>query len=122
MVLVDTSVWVDHLRSGEDGLARLLNAGRVWTHPMILGELACGHIRNRSQVLGLLDSLPKVKEATHKEALLFLEKNELMGNGIGWVDIHLLAATAITGECRVWTRDKRLSNIASKLGLGVEID
>ncbi len=97
MVLVDTSVWVRHLRQGELNLERLLNDGEVMFHPFVVGELACGNMRNRTEILSLLQILPLVTEAKHEEVLQFIEQNHLMGKGIGYIDIHLCASTVLTG-------------------------
>jgi predicted nucleic acid-binding protein len=118
MILVDTSVWVDHLRGTDAQLAELLTRGAVGMHPMIVGELACGNLRNRTELLGLWRNLPHIVPATDHEALDFLEQNRLMGKGIGWIDIHLLAAVALHGDASLWTRDKRLAGLAAALGLG----
>ncbi len=118
MVLVDTSVWVDHLRAGDAALIALLQTGRVCCHPMILGELACGYLQNRRQVLGLLGDLSACVEATHDEVLQLIDRHALMGKGIGFVDAHLLAACLLTNNARLWTRDKRLAGVAQSLGLG----
>ncbi len=117
MVLVDTSVWVDHLRTGDATLVALLQAGRVCCHPMILGELACGNLQNRHQVLGLLGDLSACVEATHDEVLHMIERHALMGKGIGFVDAHLMAGCMLTGDTQLWTRDKCLASIAQSLGL-----
>ena len=116
MILVDTSIWVDHLRAGDDGLAAALERGLVFTHPFIVGELACGRIRNRQEVLGLLRSLPVVPVATDDEALQYIDSHQLMGRGIGYVDVHLLASTALADGPRLWTRDRRLAEVANELG------
>ena len=117
MILVDTSVWIDHLRATDEGLAESLDAGMVCTHPFVVGELACGKLRNRREVLALLRALPSAPVATDEEALEFIERRGLMGRGIGYVDIHLLAATALAGSDRLWTRDRRLAAVAEELGL-----
>ncbi len=117
MILVDTSVWIGHLRGREPGLAAELNAGRVLMHPFVLGELACGNLRNRRELLGLIRGLPAAPVATDDEALVYLERNALMGRGIGWVDVHLLAAVALNGTASLWTRDNRLSAVAEELSL-----
>ncbi|MDA8163796.1 MAG: type II toxin-antitoxin system VapC family toxin [Desulfobacteraceae bacterium] len=117
MILVDTSVWIDHLRAGDDGLAALLAGNRVLTHPFVIGELACGNLRNRGEVLGLARKLPRVVAATDEEVLFFIERHELMGRGIGYIDAHLLAAVTLAGSTRLWTRDKRLYEIGASLGL-----
>lgn len=118
MILVDTSVWVDHLRAGEETLAALLNGSRVLMHPFVLGELACGNLRNRDEVLGLLKDLPQATVARDEEVLFFIERHTLMGRGIGYVDAHLLAAVSLDGGAQLWTRDKRLRSVAQALNLG----
>lgn len=117
MILVDTSVWVDHLRHGDEILAQWLARGQVCIHPMITGELACGYLQNREQLISLWQNLPGAIEATHHEALFFLESHDLMGKGIGFVDLHLLTSTQLTPDTRLWTRDKRLAGIAQSLGI-----
>lgn len=117
MVLIDTSVWIDYLRNGDDRLAHLLSQGQVCIHPMIIGEIACGHLKNREELIDLLQHLPHVTEASHDEALFFLDGQQLMGKGIGWVDVHLLAATLLSNNVSLWTNDKRLVRIAEKLGV-----
>ena len=117
MILVDTSVWVDHLRDGTPALAAALEQGRVLMHPFVLGELACGNLKNRSEVLQLLGELPAAPMATDPEALDFIERRALMGRGIGYVDVHLLASVALAGTSQLWTRDKRLAAVAADLEL-----
>lgn len=117
MILVDTSIWIDHLRKTEAQLVQLLGKCEVLMHPFIIGELACGNLQNRQQILMLLENLPKAKQASDVEVLYFIEKNQLMGYGIGYVDAHLFASTAITHEAKIWTRDKRLSRVANSLSL-----
>lgn len=114
MILVDTSVWVDHLRQGLPLLHDLLEAGEVTTHPFIIGELACGNLANRQEILGLLAMLPQVKQATHDEALHLVEAHRLQGRGVGWIDVHLLAS-AFLGHVPLWTRDRRLDEVARML-------
>lgn len=116
MILVDTSVWIDHLRHGDAELTAALQAGQVDMHPFVVGELACGSLRARAEVLGLLQALPQLPMATEKEVLFFMDTHALMGRGIGYVDMHLLAAVQL-GAKRLWTRDKRLHAIAAELGL-----
>lgn len=120
MILVDTSVWVDHLRTNDEDLVALLKANRVVTHPFVIGELACGSLRNRKEVLRLLRDLPKMPVAHDDEALFFIERHALMGRGMGYIDAHLLAATTLADPARLWTRDKRLKKIAMTLALGHE--
>jgi len=117
MILVDTSVWVDHLRDGTTALAAALEQGRVLTHPFVLGELACGNLKNRGEVLQLLGELPAAPMATDPEALDFIERRALMGRGIGYVDVHLLASVALAGTAQLWTQDKRLAAVAADLEL-----
>ena len=116
MMLVDTSVWIDHLRQGDAELAAALQAGQVGAHPFVVGELACGNLRARAEVLGLLQSLPPLAVATDKEVLFFMDEHALMGRGIGYVDVHLLASARLGGAL-LWTRDQRLHAIATELGL-----
>ena len=117
MVLVDTSIWVDHLRSTNTGLAGLLDHGQVLIHPMVIGELACGNLHNRHTLIALLHKLPHAAEATHSEALHCLEHNRLMGKGVGWIDIHLLASVLLTPDASLWTKDRRLHAVAGELEL-----
>lgn len=116
MVLVDTSVWVSHLREGNAELGRLLNDADVVCHPFIVGELACGNLRNRSEILSLLQALPMVILAEHEEVMQFIENYRLMGKGLGYVDVHLLASALMTGV-PIWTLDKRLGEASTKLRL-----
>ena len=115
-MLVDTSVWVDHLRQNEPVLALLLERLEVECHPFIVGELALGSMQQRSEILTLLHSLPQLHIATHDEVLAFVDRHKLAGSGIGWVDAHLLASAAINHTV-LWTKDKRLSNVAEALSL-----
>ena len=118
-MLVDTSVWIDHLRHGDSELAAALGAGHVDMHPFVVGEVACGNLRARTEVLGLLLALPPIAVATDNEVLFFIDEHELMGRGgvgIGYVDAHLLASARL-GGVMLWTRDKRLHATAAELGL-----
>ena len=117
MILVDTSVWVDFLRVGNDRLADLLNASQVLTHPFIIGELACGNLRNRAEILSLLAALPRTAAATDSEVLFLVERRQLMGRGIGYIDAHLLASAVLSSAAEIWTRDKRLAALATDLGV-----
>lgn len=117
MILVDTSVWVDHLRTGSKGLAALLDAGTVLTHPFVVGELALGNLRQRETILDALSGLPFASVATDAEVLRFIERHALFGRGIGYVDAHLLAAVRLTAGAALWTNDKRLRSVADHLGL-----
>lgn len=114
MVLVDTSVWVSHLRDGNDELSTLLNDGRVLCHPLIVGELACGNLKDRAVILSFLELLPTSIEAEHEEVLSFIENNRLMGKGIGYVDAQLVASAVLTGV-PIWTLDKKLAQVADGL-------
>ena len=117
MVLVDTSVWVRHLREGDPDLEQLLNDGEAMCHPFIVGELACGNVRNRQEVLSLLQRLPVAIQARHEEILQFIEQNRLMGKGLGYIDVHLSASAVLTGV-PLWTYDKRLNETNEGLGIG----
>ncbi len=115
MILVDTSVWVDHLCRGDTALAIALNANTVAVHSLVIGELACGQLKARQQVLSLLASLPRLPPATDEEALYFLENYRLYGRGLGYIDVHLLAAASLHADARLWTRDRRLKAVAVEL-------
>jgi len=117
MILVDTSVWVDHLRRGDAALSRLLDTGSVLTHPFVIGELALGRLRQRGVVLGSLRALPRAETASDPEVLEFVERHALYATGIGYVDAHLLAATRLTPGASLWTRDGRLAAAAERLSL-----
>lgn len=116
MTLVDTSVWIDHFRRGNAELEQLLNAGVVLHHPLILGEIACGNLHHRAEILKLLSLLPQARLSEFDETIRFLELRKLFGLGLGWIDINLLASTQLTG-CRLWTLDKTLIRAAKSLGL-----
>ncbi len=120
MILVDTSIWVSHLRHGDPRLADLLDEGGVLIHPFVIGELACGNLKNRAEILSLLRALPSTAIAEHEESMLFIEGNGLMGRGLGYVDVHLLAAAVLSGV-RLWTNDKSLLKACTNLGLGCDI-
>ncbi|OGA69558.1 MAG: ribonuclease [Betaproteobacteria bacterium RIFCSPLOWO2_12_FULL_68_20] len=114
MVLVDTSVWVEHLRRGEARLAALLDAGEVLCHPLVVGELACGNLRRRGEILGLLGELPSLGMVSDEEVLAFIERNRLQGRGLGLIDVHLLASCAVA-RTSLWTFDARLKSAAAAL-------
>ena len=116
MTLVDTSVWVDHLRHGLPRLVALLEEGRVFRHPFVVGELACGQLGQRDRILQLLGTLPQAPAAGHEEALGLMRTHRLQGQGLGWIDVHLLAS-ALLGRCALWTLDKRLAAAAARLGV-----
>jgi predicted nucleic acid-binding protein len=115
MILVGASIWIDHLRSGNTRLTDLLDQSQVLAHPFVIGELACGNLRNRDEILKLLNDLPQSPVATPAEALNFIESHQLMGLGVGYIDIHLLTATALAENAMLWTGDKRLKTVASKM-------
>jgi predicted nucleic acid-binding protein len=122
MILVDTSVWVDHLRANEPLLASLLTQNRVLGHPFVRGELALGNLRQRETILSALDNLPQASLVFNDEVNYFIEKNALFGLGIGLVDAHLLASTQLMGNARLWTRDKRLQMAAERLNLAAAVE
>jgi hypothetical protein len=117
MILVDTSVWIDHFRAGDESLAALLDAGMVVTHPFVLGELALGNLRRREIVMEALSGLPCASPATDEEVLRFIDRHRLFGRGVGYVDVHLLAAARLSAGTSLWTKDKRLEGVAAELGL-----
>ena len=119
MILVDTSIWVDHLRASNRQLAALLEAGQVLAHPFVTGELALGRLRQRDLVLNALSDLPQAKVATDEEVRHFVDQHALFGVGIGHVDAHLLAAIRLTATAALWTRDKRLQVVADRLELAM---
>ncbi len=116
MILVDTSVWVDHLRKGDAQLAELLDGNAVVMHPFVTGEIACGSLADRSSVLELMSDLPPATIAEPQEVLDFIHRRSLHGKGLGYVDIHLLVSTILTDGVKLWTRDKRLRTAALQLG------
>lgn len=113
MILVDTSIWIRHLRESEPRLVELLDGGDVWTHEFVLGELACGSFQRR-ETLVHLQGLPCLRPALHAEVMLLLESFALFGSGIGWIDAHLVAAARIGGS-KIWTADRRMALVATKL-------
>ena len=115
MILVDTSVWIDHLHKAAPRLVDALEKEDVATHPFVIGEIACAEIKRRQEVLALLSTLPSSTVATDEEALRFIEHHRLMRKGIGYIDAHLLASVMLTNGATLWTRDKRLSVIAAQL-------
>jgi predicted nucleic acid-binding protein len=117
MTLVDTSIWIDHLRrSGDPQLIALLHKNNVWVHPWIVGEIACGNLAHRARVLRELQKLPQLSVARDHEVLLLIERRRLTGKGVGYIDAHLLTAALAQGA-RLWTRDTRLKNVAAALGI-----
>ena len=116
MVLLDTSVWIDHLRRGDARVASLLEAGDVVCHPLVVGELACGSLRQRHEILELLSALPHARHTSHDQILAFIEKHRLFGQGIGLIDVHLLWAVK-EGSHTLWTLDRGLRRSAERLGV-----
>ena len=119
MILVDTSVWIDHLRAGNEMLRRLLDRGLVLGHPFVTGELALGNLRQREMILAALAALPQASLASDGEVLHFIEEHALYGFGIGYVDAHLLAAARLMPGATLWTRDTRLRSAATRLDLAM---
>ena len=120
MILADTSVWIHHLRVGGDPrFVEALSSELICVHPFVIGEIACGNLRNRSGIMELLGHLSTIPRATDAEALAFIENRALMGRGIGLIDVHLLASAAIA-RIPIWTHDKRLAAVAAELQLGYE--
>ena len=117
MILVDTSVWVDHLHVGDEELAALLDDGEVLIHPFVIGELALGNVAERNHYLAMLDRLPRITSVTDEEVLQLVKRRQLFGRGIGFIDAHLLAALELTPEAVLWTRDRRLVEAANQMGL-----
>jgi len=114
VILVDTSVWINHLREGSHELRRLLTGGEVLCHPFIIGELACGTMKNRSEVLELLQALPYALVAEHDEVVKFVDDKKLYGHGLGWIDVHLLASASLS-KVAIWTTDRALKGAAVRL-------
>jgi len=119
MILVDTSIWISHLREGNRHLEELLLNAQVICHPFVIGELACCNIKNRNEIISLLKALPMAQEVDFDEFLFFIDQNHLMGKGIGFVDIHLLASAKLAGV-KLWTADKRLASAADQLKLAIK--
>ena len=116
MILVDTSVWIDHFHHSDEGLKELLLSNQVCIHPFVLGELSCGNIRNRKEVLSLLRTLKSIDLVLDEEVFLLTEERKLFGKGLGFIDMHLLAS-AMIHHVPIWTRDKSLKRIAIELGI-----
>jgi predicted nucleic acid-binding protein len=110
-------VWIDHFHHTGTQLVNLLHNERVLSHPFVIGELACGNLANRQTILALLKQLPRAPLASHDEVLTFIETRQLMGQGLGYIDAHLLAATMLAGDTVLWTNDKRLKKQATELAL-----
>lgn len=121
MILVDSSIWIDHLRKADPALVDLLDGDAVLVHPWIIGELALGHLLDRAEVIDDLQTLPEAVLAADFEVLEMIEKERIYGLGIGWVDAHLLASARLTTGARLWTRDRRLGAAAERLGLAANM-
>lgn len=117
MILADTSVWVDHLRAGNAFLSALLDTGEVLCHPFVIGAIAMGSLHRREMLLETFKRLPSAVVASHDEAMHLVETERLFGSGIGYLDVHLLASTRLTSDTKFWTRDRRLSDAAVRLGI-----
>lgn len=117
MILVDTSIWIDHLRAGDSELTELLNAGLVLAHPFIIGELALGSLKDRETVITAMQGLPQAPLAGHAEVMALIEARRLFSLGIGYVDAHLIAATLLAPGTKLWTRDRRLNAAAARIGV-----
>jgi len=120
VILVDTSIWIDHLRGGDNTLAALLAANQVLAHSWVIGEIALGHLAQRSEILGLLSNLPQAIVGTPVEVMTLVERQRLYGPGIGYVGAQLLASTRLTAHAQLWTRDARLATAAVRLGCAVD--
>jgi len=118
VIFVDTSVWIDHFRKPSSRLAALLRDEEVLIHPLVIGEIACGNLKNRTEIIGLLHALPQTRKADDEEILFFIEQHGLNGRGIGLIDVHLLASCLLS-SCLLWTSDKRLKAVAQHLGVDV---
>ena len=121
MILVDTSVWIDHLRANDERLSQLLMDGQVLVHPFVTGELALGNLKNRDEVLMMMQDLPQATVATVAEVLRLIKMQNLFGLGIGYIDAHLQASVLLVPGSRLWTRDKRLLSAATQLGISVNM-
>lgn len=117
MILVDTTIWADHFRTGLDILSDLLNRHQVLCHPFVIGEIMMGNPRNRQTIFESLQALPKARIADHEEVLAFVEQNKIYGTGVGYVDAHLLAAVRLTPPTTLWTTDRKMAGVAERLGL-----
>jgi hypothetical protein len=120
VILIDTSVWIEHLRGRGPDLSDVLETGQVLMHPFVLGELACGNLRNRQSLLEMLKDLPPGPVASDEEVLSYIEQHGLMGRGIGYIDVHLLASVVLAGAARLWTRDHKLAAVAADLSLAFD--
>jgi predicted nucleic acid-binding protein len=114
LILVDTSIWIDHFRSANRLLSELLDQEQVLVHPFVLGEIACGNLKNRKEIVALMQALPRAPRADDDQIPFFIEQRALMGRGVGLIDIHLLAS-CLMQPCLIWTADKRLQTVAREL-------
>ena len=121
MILVDTSVWIEHFRAASAMLSQLLDNGEVLGHPFVLGELALGNLRQRDEVLRVLRRLPQATSAAHQEVIQLIDREVLFGRGIGYVDAHLLAAARLTAGSKLWMHDRRLRAVAAQLHLAATL-
>jgi predicted nucleic acid-binding protein len=121
MILADTSIWVDHLRHGDALMEVMLDADQIVAHPFVIGEIALGYMPKRAEILESLQALPALAIVSPDEVLHFVEQQQLIATGIGYVDTHLLASIILTDDCRLWTRDKRLAAIAERLGVAADL-
>jgi len=120
VILVDSSVWIDHFRKPSSRLAALLNDEKVLVHPLVIGEIACGNLKNRTEIIALLHALPQANQADDKEILFFIERHHLNGRGVGLIDVHLLAS-CLMDQCFLWTADKRLETVAKHLQVDISV-
>jgi predicted nucleic acid-binding protein len=121
VILVDSSIWIDHIRAPDELLTTLLARHEVVAHPFVIGEVALGNFRNRQAVLASLEELPGAELATDEDVINLIEQHRLYGRGIGYVDAHLLAATRLTPATSLWTRDRRLRDIAAELQIAARL-
>ena len=119
MILVDTSVWIDHFKRSNKKFSELLENEQVVCHPFVIGELACGNLKKREEILELLEALPKSMLAKQDEVLELIKSGKLYGKGIGWIDAHLITS-AILENILIWTRDKRLKSICESLKISYQ--
>ena len=120
LILVDTSVWIKHLREGNQNLSQLLEQGLVASHPFIIGEIACGDIKNRYEIISLINDLPSTDVLDHSDIMEFIENRKIMNKGIGYIDVHLLGSVLVS-DTRIWTFDKALKKMAFQLSVGYDI-
>ncbi|MBI4921350.1 MAG: type II toxin-antitoxin system VapC family toxin [Devosia nanyangense] len=122
MILVDTSIWIDHLHTGDPVMDRLLREDTVVLHPFVLGEIALGNLKDRKRVLAELDTIPAAGMVANEDVLELIHQQELAGSGIGLIDAHLIASTLLVGDDLLWTRDRRLAAVAHRLGIDATSD